>query len=99
MELSDFLMSLAEDPGKAADLRRDPHAVLAEAGLADKDRELLLSGDPVAIHDAIIEELFPGTGGPVGPPRPHPHPHPHPRPGPPGPPGPAVVVVVVVVVA
>jgi hypothetical protein len=97
MELSDFLMGLAEDPGKAAALKKDPHAVLEEAGLADKDKELLLSGDPVAIHSAIVEELYPGGSGPMRPPRP-PHPRRGPT-GPTGPPGPAVAVVVVVVIA
>jgi hypothetical protein len=53
MELSDFLMTLSEDPSKAAALKERPQEVLDEAGLSQEDKDLLLSRDPVAIHRAV----------------------------------------------
>jgi hypothetical protein len=98
VDLNEFLMSLAEDPRKAADLKERPHEVLEEAGLAEDDAQLILSGDPVAIYDAIGELYPPGARPPRPgrPPRPNRPGRPG-RPGPPGKPGQTVVVVVVVI--
>jgi len=56
MNLTDFLIELASDPQKAADFKQDPKQVMADAGLSQADQDLLLSGDPVAIRNAVDEE-------------------------------------------
>ncbi|HSM57358.1 MAG TPA: IniB N-terminal domain-containing protein [Candidatus Sulfomarinibacteraceae bacterium] len=51
--LTDFLLDLAQDPQKAEAFKENPKEMMAEAGLSDEDQELLLSGDPQAIKEAI----------------------------------------------
>lgn len=58
--LTDFLLDLAQDPQKAQAFKEKPKEVMAEAGLSEEDQELLLSGDPQAIKEAIDTEK---TGG------------------------------------
>lgn len=56
MNLTDFLIELASDPQKTADFNNDPQQVMADAGLSQADQELILSGDPQALRDAVNEE-------------------------------------------
>jgi hypothetical protein len=59
--LTDFLLELAQDPEKADAFKENPRQVMADAGLSEEDQELLLSGDPQAIRNAIDEERLGGN--------------------------------------
>lgn len=56
MTLTDFLIELASDPDLAAQFMDNPQQVMADAALSQADQDLLLSGDPQAIRNAVDEE-------------------------------------------
>lgn len=56
MNLTDFLIELASDPQKTADFKNNPQQTMADAGLSQADQDLILSGDPQALRDAVNEE-------------------------------------------
>jgi hypothetical protein len=56
MTLTDFLIELASDPNLASQFMDNPQQVMADAGLSQADQDLLMSGDPQAIRNAVDEE-------------------------------------------
>jgi hypothetical protein len=56
MNLTDFLIELAENPNLAADFKANPPEVMTNAGLSGADQELMLSGDPQAVRHAVDSE-------------------------------------------
>ena len=48
-----FLMDLAEDPAKVQQLQSDPHGLMADAGLSESEKQLVLSGDRQALEEAL----------------------------------------------
>lgn len=56
MNVTDFLIELAENPKSAAEFKANPSQVMENSGLSAEDQELLLSGDTQAIRHAIDEE-------------------------------------------
>lgn len=56
MNLTDFLIELANDPQKATDFKNDPIKVMTDAGLSQADQDLILAGDPQALRNAVNEE-------------------------------------------
>jgi hypothetical protein len=56
MNLTDFLIELAENPNLAAEFKANPNQVMENAGLSEADQEIFLSGDPQAVRHAIDAE-------------------------------------------
>jgi hypothetical protein len=54
--LLDFVLSLVDDPGRRQRFTEDPRALMAEAGLTQKQQEVLLSRDVLRIQHAIEYE-------------------------------------------
>lgn len=65
MDLMEFLTILGANPRKAAELKERPIEVLDEAGLPEADKQTILSGDPVAIHNAVARAASPMDPAPV----------------------------------
>jgi hypothetical protein len=53
ISLTDFLIDLAQDPQKTEAFKENPRQVMSDAGLSKEDQDLLLSGDPQAISEAV----------------------------------------------
>lgn len=51
--LAAYLERLVEDPKELRSFRRDPEKATAAAGLSEKDKKVLLSGDPKRIRKAL----------------------------------------------
>ena len=60
MNLTDFLIELAQNPKLAASFKENPKKVMSDAELSDADQEILLSGDPQAVRDAVDGEKIAG---------------------------------------
>lgn len=52
-QLKSFLLSLSEDTQLLHDWKRDPASAMERAGLTEREREILLSGDPTQIKNEI----------------------------------------------
>jgi hypothetical protein len=57
MRLADFLVDLAQDPELLDAFVEDPERVLAQTDLAPTHVDVMLSGDAVAIREAVYEEI------------------------------------------
>jgi len=55
--LATYLQRLARDPALAKEFRENPERAMANAGLSESERDLILSGSAVALREAIFEEL------------------------------------------
>ncbi|MGH2739936.1 MAG: hypothetical protein ACRDH6_05575 [Actinomycetota bacterium] len=53
LTLPQYLERLVENPAEREVFARDPVAALTAAGLSDSDKEVLLSGDPQRIREAL----------------------------------------------
>jgi hypothetical protein len=52
-----YLTKLAKDPKLLAEYQQDPARAMAEAGLSQADRDLILSNDLEAIRQGIEKEF------------------------------------------
>jgi hypothetical protein len=55
--LGAYLVQISQDPALARKFRENPERAMAEAGLTEEERDLILSGSANAVRDAIAEEL------------------------------------------
>jgi hypothetical protein len=54
---TEFVLSLAEEPDKLAELIKDPNAFLKDVDLTAAEKALIKSGNPDLIRAAITEDL------------------------------------------
>jgi hypothetical protein len=55
--LGAYLVRLAQDPALAKAFSDNPERAMAEAGLTEAERDLILSGSAQALRNAVVEEL------------------------------------------
>jgi hypothetical protein len=52
-----FLLRLAENPEVFAEFKRDPEALMRDAGLSDEERSALMSNDGDRIRQAVASSI------------------------------------------
>lgn len=55
-QLTQFLMSLSGDSSKLNKFKKNPNAIMDEAGLSDKQKSIILSKDSQKISSALASE-------------------------------------------
>lgn len=59
-EAAKFLIDLSKDPKKREAFKKDPDGTMEKAGLSDKDKAVLKSGDPMKIREHLGDDGPPG---------------------------------------
>ena len=59
-EALDYVVSVSEDPEKAAAHKADPDATMNAAGLSDEDKAIINSGDIESIRNHLGDDSPPG---------------------------------------
>ena len=54
--LTNFLLSLGDDPQQLRDFEQNPQAVMAAAGLTQTEQNLILNGDVQAVHQHLLAD-------------------------------------------
>jgi hypothetical protein len=52
--LGNFVLNVAQNPGTAQMFKQDPHATMTVAGLSPEEINTVLTGNPVAIQQALV---------------------------------------------
>lgn len=66
MKLLEFLATLATDADLMSAFRKSPNAALNRAGLSEEEQRAILSGDPVALRQAVYAERAAAARPPTG---------------------------------
>lgn len=66
MNLKEFVLYMGQNPYKVIAAKENAYAVMEEAGLSEEDQEILTSGDPKRIIEAIQAGETPIGALPLG---------------------------------
>lgn len=61
-KLTDFVLTLSQDPRALREFRSNPEKVMTKAGLSIGEQALVQARDPKALREAVFADLGPNPG-------------------------------------